>query len=134
MTSTRPAFAKWTKDQPDESVRDQFDRIEEHPVEYVSGEHVVLIRAHWAAGWQAPPHYHEHVEELMLVTEGAVTLTVGDETQTVSAGDTVIIPRGVIHDGRSESGAVTYTSFAPAKGQLPRDDFHVVEAATANGG
>ena len=42
------------------------------------------------------PHTHPN-EEAMLITEGTLEAVLGDETCTVSAGDTVLAPAGVKH-------------------------------------
>ena len=43
------------------------------------------------------PHYHEDMQEVFIVVQGMVTITVGQETETLTAGDAVAIPAGSIH-------------------------------------
>ena len=50
----------------------------------------------YTPGSQMPPHTHSN-EEAMLITRGTLEAVLGDETYTVSAGDTVLAPAGVKH-------------------------------------
>ena len=58
-------------------------------------------------------HSHEHTEQLMVILDGSVTITVGDETKTVSAGDVVCINRGIEHELISEGGVTFIEGLAP---------------------
>jgi quercetin dioxygenase-like cupin family protein len=49
------------------------------------------------AGGGPPPHRHHVEDELFTNTEGAISFTAGTETQTVSAGESVFVPRGMRH-------------------------------------
>ena len=44
-----------------------------------------------------PPHIHHREEECFYMQEGTLTVQVGGQTQTVSAGDFVRLPRGIVH-------------------------------------
>lgn len=44
-----------------------------------------------------PPHYHEHVDEMVYGLEGVLTCTVGGKEIEVGPGDCCFIPRGTIH-------------------------------------
>lgn len=44
-----------------------------------------------------PPHSHAREDELTYVIEGALDVTVGDETRTVRSGESIFKPRGVLH-------------------------------------
>jgi quercetin dioxygenase-like cupin family protein len=54
------------------------------------------------AGGGPPPHRHLAEEELFTVTEGSISFTAGEETRTVSAGESVFIPRGTRHLYRND--------------------------------
>ena len=44
-----------------------------------------------------PPHIHRREEETFYIQQGTLTVQVGDQTLTVSAGDFACLPRGVAH-------------------------------------
>jgi quercetin dioxygenase-like cupin family protein len=60
---------------------------------------------------------HHHVEQqIAIVTEGEVTLTVGGETRTLRAGECAVIPPHVPHGGVSgPEGAVVIDVFTPPR-------------------
>jgi quercetin dioxygenase-like cupin family protein len=51
------------------------------------------------------PHYHRDWDETVYGLVGAVTFTIGGALRTVGPGDTVFIPRGVVHGFDNRSGA-----------------------------
>ena len=51
----------------------------------------------------APPHTHEHEDEIYYILEGEVTFMLGDKVETAVAGSTVILPRGIVHATWNES-------------------------------
>ncbi|MEM7801529.1 MAG: cupin domain-containing protein, partial [Chloroflexota bacterium] len=57
---------------------------------------VNVIRQHEEAGGKNPPHKHSK-EEVMVMLEGSVTVTVEEESATLSAGDTLIVPANTVH-------------------------------------
>ncbi len=57
---------------------------------------VHVIRQTEAAGGKNPPHKHS-TEEVMVMLAGAVTVTVDGAVETLAAGDTLIVPAGVVH-------------------------------------
>ena len=46
-----------------------------------------------------PEHSHPH-EQISLIVEGAMELTVGSETRVVHAGDVAVVPPDTPHGGR----------------------------------
>lgn len=54
------------------------------------------------AGGGPPPHRHLAEDELFTITEGSILFTAGDDSQTVSAGESVFVPRGLRHAYRNE--------------------------------
>jgi quercetin dioxygenase-like cupin family protein len=79
----------------------------------IGGEQVLLCRVVYAPGTTVARHAHEHSEQLMLIEEGDVTMTVGDETRTLGPGDVVAINRGVEHELHSEGGMTFIEALAP---------------------
>ncbi len=54
------------------------------------------------AGGGPPPHRHLAEDELFTITEGSITFTAGGEARSVSAGQSVFVPRGTRHFYRNE--------------------------------
>ena len=54
------------------------------------------------AGGGPPPHRHLAEDELFTITEGRIAFTAGEKTRTVSAGESVFVPRGTRHLYRNE--------------------------------
>jgi quercetin dioxygenase-like cupin family protein len=76
-----------------------------------------LGRVTYAAGQTVPPHRHEHTEQVMLILDGSVTMTIGDRTQEMRAGDVCVVNRGVEHELHSADGV----TFVEALGPVPLD-------------
>jgi len=49
------------------------------------------------AGAAVGKHFHRETEEIYYILSGTGEMTVGGETEAVSAGDAVYIPKGHIH-------------------------------------
>ena len=65
-------------------------------VEGLTLGHVVL-----KAGQANPRHAHPNCEEVLYLLAGRVEHTLGDQSFTLEAGDTLAIPAGVFHNGIS---------------------------------
>jgi quercetin dioxygenase-like cupin family protein len=63
--------------------------------------HFAIRRFTLAAGGEVPKHTNE-VEHEQYVLTGEYTVGIGDEEHTVSAGDSLLIPAGVVHWYRNE--------------------------------
>ena len=79
----------------------------------IGGEQVLLCRVVYDPGTTVARHVHEDTEQVMVITEGDVTMTIGDETRTLGPGDVVVVNRGVEHELHSESGLVFFEALAP---------------------
>ncbi len=86
------------------------------------GEQVLLCHVTYEPGTTVARHSHPETEQVMWIIEGDLTMTVGDETRTLEAGDVVVVNRGVEHELRTEGGLV----FLEALSAVPRD--HVPDA------
>jgi quercetin dioxygenase-like cupin family protein len=89
----------------------------------VGGEQVLLCRVEYEPGKRVPRHAHEHTEQVMLIVDGEVTMTVEGETRTLRAGDTAVVNRGLEHELHSVEGCTFIEALAP----VPLD--HVPDAA-----
>lgn len=58
----------------------------------------------------APPHVHEHEDEIYYILDGTAHFLLGDRVETAGPGDTVILPRGEFHANWNE-GDVPVTNF-----------------------
>ena len=77
------------------------------------GEQMLLCRVTYEPGKEVPRHSHEFTEQLRVIIDGSVTMTVGSETKTVVAGDVVCINRGIEHELFSEGGVTFIEGLAP---------------------
>ena len=84
----------------------------------------VTIEPHREMPW----HHHAH-EQLGVMLEGALELTIGDETRLLRPGDAYAIPPNVPHGAVThDEGCVVLDVFTP-----PRDDYRrLAEAAPAS--
>lgn len=57
------------------------------------------------AGGGPPPHAHLAEDELFCITAGAIAFTADGVTRIVGAGESVYVPRGIVHSYVNESGA-----------------------------
>ena len=78
----------------------------------VAGDQVFLGRVTYEPGTTVKRHTHEHTEQAMLVLEGSVTMTIGDETREMGPGDVCVVNRGVEHELASE-GVTFIEALAP---------------------
>jgi quercetin dioxygenase-like cupin family protein len=92
------------------------ERHEFHPgvhIRAIGGEQLLLCDVRYDPGFGVGSHSHEHTEQVMIVTEGELTLTIAGETRTLRAGDTAVINRGVEHAVRSDNGCRFLEGLAP---------------------
>jgi quercetin dioxygenase-like cupin family protein len=78
---------------------------------------VLLCHVTYEPGTTVTRHSHETAEQVMWIIEGDVTMTVGDETKRLSAGDVVVVNPGIEHELHSENGLIFIEALAP----VPRD-------------
>jgi quercetin dioxygenase-like cupin family protein len=74
-------------------------------------------------------HHHRH-EQIGVVLEGAIEITIGGETRRVGSGGAYVVPSDVPHGGVTGSeGCLVLESFAP-----PRESFLALVAAATHSG
>ena len=83
----------------------------------IAGDQVFLGRVTYEPGTTVARHSHEHTEQVMLILEGSVTMTIGDETKELGPGGVCVVNRGVEHELHSAIGV----TFVEALGPVPLD-------------
>jgi quercetin dioxygenase-like cupin family protein len=61
---------------------------------------VSVIRQHQLPGGFNPSHTHDR-EEVLVLLGGSLDVTAGDETHTLHAGDTIVVPANTAHQLRN---------------------------------
>ena len=79
----------------------------------IGGEQALLCRVTYAPGKQVPWHAHPDSEQVMLVLEGEVEMTIEEETKSLQAGDVVVVNRGLHHKLYSEGGVTFIEALSP---------------------
>ena len=79
----------------------------------IGGEQVLLCRVRYEPGTTVARHSHEQTEQVMAIVDGELSMTIGDETETLRAGDVAVVNRGVAHELRSEGGCTFFEALAP---------------------
>jgi quercetin dioxygenase-like cupin family protein len=87
-----------------------FPGVELHPI---AGDQVFLGKVTYEPGTTVGRHSHEHTEQAMLVLEGSLLMTIGDESEQLGPGDVCIVNRGVEHELFSEGGVTFIEALAP---------------------
>lgn len=102
----------------------------------LEGVHMsVMAGARMMANWVrlepgavVPDHDHPH-EQIGLVIEGEITMTIGEESRRIGPGTAYIVPGGVRHSGAGgPSGCLVLDIFGP-----PRADYLAQLEGTTEG-
>lgn len=84
----------------------------------LAGEAAMLTYVEWERDAVAPTHAHVE-EQLVLVLEGEIEFTIGDQSRVMRAGDVAVIPSFAAHGGRGRAGhTIAVESFAPRRTSL----------------
>lgn len=67
-----------------------------------------LIEVSGSAGGEPPRHVHENEDELFFVLDGQLKAFRGQEELILEPGDAALLPRGIPHTFRIESGAARW--------------------------
>jgi quercetin dioxygenase-like cupin family protein len=79
----------------------------------IAGDQVFLGRVTYEPGTRVKRHLHERTEQVMLVLDGSVEVTIGNETRELRAGDTCVVNRLVEHELHSPEGVTFIEALAP---------------------
>ena len=93
--------------------RDAFEIFEGVRLHAIGGEQVLLCRVQYEPGKSVQRHAHEHTEQVMVVVDGEVDVTIGDESRTLGVGDVCVMNRGVEHELHSADGVTFFEALAP---------------------
>lgn len=93
--------------------RDPYAIFEGVGLQAIAGDQVFLGRVSYEPGTTVARHSHEHTEQVMLILDGSVTVTVGDETRELGAGDVCVVNRGIEHQLHSAGGVTFVEALAP---------------------
>ena len=100
------AFGTW-------NGRDAFEFVDGVSLHAIGGEQVLLCRVQYAPGKHVPWHAHEQSEQVMLIVDGEVEMTIEDETRTLRSGDVAVVNRGLRHTLHSDDGVTFMEALAP---------------------
>lgn len=79
--------------------------------------HLMMVKVAFEAGGIGAAHSHVHTQ-MSFVARGIFSITIGDETRTVRAGDAFYIPSNVWHGAVCEDAGELVDVFTPM-----REDF-----------
>ena len=77
----------------------------------------MLTRMEFEAGCEIPEHSHPH-EQISIIIEGRMEITVGGVTRTLEKGDVAAVPSNVLHSARVLEPTVAVDAWSPV-----RDDY-----------
>ena len=77
-------------------------------------EQVMMCEITFEKGAKGNPHTHPHTQVTYIV-KGSFAFTVGDETKVVNAGDSVLMPSGVLHGCECLEAGVLCDVFTPMR-------------------
>src|SRR3954452_10756845 len=103
---------RW-EDMPRERVTDQLER------RLITADQMMLAHVYLEKGCIVPKHSHEN-EQITYILEGALHFWIGEngeEELTVSAGEVLVIPSGVLHKAEALEDTLDVDIFSP-----PRQD------------
>jgi quercetin dioxygenase-like cupin family protein len=79
-------------------------RTEIHLAAEDTGGAFCLLVDHPPAGWSLPAHRHRNEAETIHIVEGDFEIEVDGRRSRLSAGETIHVPRGVVHSGANVGG------------------------------
>jgi quercetin dioxygenase-like cupin family protein len=125
---SRSPFKTWNGVEPFQI----FPTVQIHAI---GGDQVLLCRVVYEPGTTVARHAHEDTEQLMVIVEGDVTMTIGDETRELGPGDVAVVNRGVEHELHSKGGLVFFEALAPVPlDHVPDRERDLVLGADAGSG
>jgi quercetin dioxygenase-like cupin family protein len=112
--------------------RDSFEFVDGVRLHAIGGDQVLLCRVRYEPGKRVPWHAHEDTEQVMLILDGEVDMTIEDESRSLGPGDVVVVNRGLRHKLHSEGGVTFVEALAPVPlDHVPDPDLDLVLGADA---
>ncbi len=65
-------------------------------------------------GWAGARHQHPH-DQIVYVVNGRLSVTIGNETFTVGAGDSFVVRGGVDHQATALEDSIVVDVFTPCR-------------------
>jgi quercetin dioxygenase-like cupin family protein len=93
--------------------RDSFEFVDGVRLHAIGGDQVLLCRVQYDPGKRVPRHVHPDTEQVMLILDGEVEMTIEDRTQTLRPGDVAVVNRGQEHELHSGPGVTFMEALAP---------------------
>jgi quercetin dioxygenase-like cupin family protein len=93
--------------------RDSWEFVDGVRLHAIGGEQVLLCRVTYAPGKQVPWHKHDDAEQVMLIVDGEVEMTIEDDTTMLAPGDVVVVNRGLHHKLYSKNGVTFMEALSP---------------------
>lgn len=85
----------------------------------VAGREMSVNKIRWVHPTELPAHVHDDAEQAIVVLSGRIELTIDGTEMVLTAGDVAMVPRGVLHGGRSLEGEAEFVEvFSPMKVDL----------------
>lgn len=78
---------------------------------------LMMVEVSFESGAIGSAHSHPHLQQT-YVAKGSFEFTIGDETQVVKLGDSILIPRDAVHGVKALEEGILVDIFTPK-----RDDF-----------
>jgi quercetin dioxygenase-like cupin family protein len=103
---TAGPFRSWNGVEP-------FEFVEGVRLQAIGGEQVLLCRVTYEPGKRVPLHKHDETEQVMFIVDGSVDMAIEGDWKTLSAGDVVVVNRGLEHELVSEEGVTFMEALAP---------------------
>jgi quercetin dioxygenase-like cupin family protein len=72
----------------------------------VPGAEITVGLVEIDAGMSNPVHYHPNCEEVLHLLEGSLDHRIGDDVVSITGGDTIHVPQGIVH-GATNTGTTT---------------------------
>jgi len=80
-------------------------------------QNLMLVRHHFAKGWQGARHKHPH-DQLVYVVSGSILFTSNEKTIEMKAGDSIVVAGEIEHGASALEDSEVLDVFTPF-----REDF-----------